>query len=157
MRPLLVICFTAFAVLGFSGSATCEDAVTVSTDAQQQAKTAPKEPAFKDKSFVGSNDWQGEGRIIESKADKRNLSSGDVVYTDLGSDKVKEGSLCDIFRKGDPVKDPSTGRNIGYEIRHIGTVEIIGDVRPETSLAKIINSMEAVKVGDELKIPQNQQ
>ena len=56
------------------------------------------------------------------------------------------------FRKGNEVTDPDTGKMLGYEIRHIGTAQIVGNVGVNSSLARIKDCREAVQVGDELKI-----
>ena len=107
---------------------------------------------FRDKSFVGPKQWKGDGDIIESKDEKLNLSTGDLVYTNLGSYDVKEGEICDVFRKGNEITDPKTGKLIGYEIRHIGTLQIIGNVGVNSSLARIEGSREAIQIGDEIKL-----
>lgn len=111
----------------------------------------------KDKSFIGSGNWKGDGAIVESKTVKLDLSAGDFVYTNLGSYDVKEGTVCDIFHKGNEVTDPDTGKLLGYEIRHVGTLQIVGGVGVNTSLAKITSSTEAVQIGDELKIIEGSQ
>ena len=63
-------------------------------------KTPAKSDKLKDKSFIGSKNWKGDGSIVESKDEKLNLSTGDFVYTSLGSYDVKEGTICDISVKG---------------------------------------------------------
>jgi len=117
-----------------------------------QEKIAQNKERFKDRSFIGSKNWKGDGSIVGNRDNKYNLVAGDTVYTSLGSYEVKEGTQCDVFRRIAKVKDPHTGRYLGYEIRHLGVVEIIGNVGIDTSLAKIVNSTDTMMVGDLLKV-----
>ena len=125
---------------------------TDNTGAAGDESTFSNSDKYRDKSFIGPKNWVGDGDIVESKDEKQNLSRGDLVYTSLGYDAVKEGAICDIYRKGSKITDPGTGKLVGYEIRYIGAIQIIGKAGINSSLARIIASNEAVLVGDELKI-----
>ena len=111
-----------------------------------------KAEVFKDLSFAAPKKWRGDGRIVSEKEKKMMLSAGDVVFTSLGSEKVEEGTKCAIFRKMKKMKDPDTGKFMGYEVRHLGFVKITGNVKERASVAMIINSREPIRLGDILEI-----
>ncbi len=175
-KIVLLFSFSVCLVLLFSRVSFCEDysygsestqqesvSAAESTDAQSNAEYA--EPSntlfterfsgdkkFKEKSFLSAKKWKGDGNIIGDKDKKVSLTAGDIIYTNLGSYEVKEGTRCDVFRKNGKVKHPKTGKLIGYEVRYIGVIEITGDVGVESSVARVVNSREPITVGDELKI-----
>ncbi len=107
---------------------------------------------FEDKSFIGSRNWRGDGSIVANRDYKYSLVTGDIIYTSLGSYEVKEGDICDVFRKVDKVVDPQTGKYLGYEIRYLGQIEIIGNIGIDSSLARVVSSLDTMKVGDQIKI-----
>ncbi|MFC1501190.1 hypothetical protein ACFL58_01925 [Elusimicrobiota bacterium] len=111
-----------------------------------------REESFKDLSFAAPKKWRGDGRIVSVKEKKMMLSTGDIIFTSLGEEKVQAGTKCAVFRKIKKMKDPDTGKFMGYEVRHLGYVEIAGNVKERASVAVITNSREPIRLGDILEI-----
>jgi len=64
-------------------------------------------------------------RAYYSDKDKKLLiSAGDTVYINIGSNKVKPGDRCVVFRIMGRVKDQNTGEYLGYEVRRIARLEL---------------------------------
>lgn len=169
----LMLSFSACMVLLFSRISFCEDysssaeeslAPAESSDVQSEsgnsaepstvllAERTSGESKFVEKSFLSPKKWKGDGNIIGEKDKKVSITAGDIVYTNLGSYEVEVGMRCDVFRKNGKIKHPKTGKLVGYEVRYIGVIEIIGKTSLDSSVARVINSREPILIGDELKI-----
>jgi len=104
-------------------------------------------------SMVVSRDWTIDGVIVGEKDKKLMIAAGDTIYVNLGKDKVKNGDLCQVFRKVGKVKDPNEyGGSLGFEVRRIGKIQITGDTGDNVSTAKVIVSYEPLLIGDAVKI-----
>ncbi|MGA2089838.1 MAG: hypothetical protein ABSH12_00030 [Endomicrobiales bacterium] len=123
--------------------------VIIAAPAGSDDKSHTADPAiYKADGFIASKDWTGDGIIVSEKEKKLMISDGDSVFVSLGSDKVSPGTTCTIYRKMDKVINPDTGKNLGIEVRLIGTLEISDFTGKDSSAAKIINARESVEVGD---------
>lgn len=153
-RLMLVLTFVAFA-----GAAYAEEQEAAPQQAEQQSgstfipsKKSDEKKLYGAKSVVMPLDWEADGYIITDADKKVLISAGDTVTVNLGSDKVKPGTRCEIFRVVKKVKDPKNRRHLGSEVLRMGFLEITADVGDGVSSAKITSSNDPLKPGDALKI-----
>jgi LysM repeat protein len=126
--------------------------------AAEEAAQAPATKTAKSKkssgllttgTFLSKEEWEGSGRIVGDKEHKMLLSVQDVVYLNIGSSNgVKPRMRGAIYRQGRMIRDNKTGEKLGYSVNRVGTLEIAQEVTDETASAVILNSNDAVKVGD---------
>ena len=91
--------------------------------------------------------------IAGEKDKKLMIAAGDTVYINLGSDKVKPGTICVVYRRIGRIKDPGeVGENLGVEVRRVGKLEVSDDIGRNVSSAKVIVSYEPIETGDGVKI-----
>lgn len=164
-RLMLVLTFVAFAGAAYAEeqeAAAQQDeqaaaSVEAGSDGSQVSKFIPSKKSdekklYGAKSVVMPLDWQPDGYIITDADKKVLISAGDTVTVNLGSDKVKPGTRCEIFRVVKKVKDPKNRRHLGSEVLRMGFLEITADVGDGVSSAKITSSNDPLKPGDALKI-----
>jgi hypothetical protein len=115
-------------------------------------ETVPLPPAgkryYSSDSFVAPVDWVAEGMIVRDRDKKLMISEGDTVFVNIGADRASPGTRYQICRRGEKMKDMTTGDVIGYEVRIVGALELTAEIGPEISTAKIINSREPLEIGD---------
>ncbi|RJF97457.1 LysM peptidoglycan-binding domain-containing protein [Noviherbaspirillum saxi] len=82
-----------------------------------------------------------EGRVILGKNDKA------YVRGDL-----KSGTSFQVFRPGTPLKDPESGKVMGYEAAYLGTVKLEREakVANEAHVFRVVTVKEEMAVGDRL-------
>jgi len=73
--------------------------------------------------FIQPNQVQGVGYIVDSRDDRLNYGSHDFVYLKL-EQPAKVGTLFDVFRSTDAVRDPQSGNALGLLVRHMGQIRI---------------------------------
>jgi len=105
--------------------------------------------ALKRQDFISPNAVQGVGYILDSPDERINYGADDKVYLKL-TIPVHAGDIFDIFRTGDPIHDPKTGKVMGALINHLGQVEAITQSNGVTE-GRIIHSYEEISRGDRLK------
>ena len=102
-----------------------------------------------------------EGRIMLTRGDRGYARSdkGDGLMLTKGSE-----TLYRIFRNATPLKDPGTGKVLGYEAQYVGTAELVRSEGTQDSTGKdgktvtdivpatidIVNSKEEIKTNDRL-------
>jgi len=74
--------------------------------------------------FIQPEAVQGVGHILGAEDQRINFGANDSLYLKFNKQPVKEGSLFDIFRTGDPVSDPVTGKAIGVLVTHLGQIRV---------------------------------
>lgn len=99
--------------------------------------------------FITPEAVQGTGYILDSVDERINYGANDRLYVKLLAD-ASEGDVFDVFRAGDPVRDPRTGKDIGVLINHLGQVEITGS-SDGIYRAIVLNAFEEISRGDKLK------
>lgn len=94
-----------------------------------------------------------DGMIVESMVDDLTiLGSGDVIYIDKGKeDGVQIGNTIDVIRTGDPL---SRGSDAGLPNEVVGRMVIVG-MRGRTSTAVIVDSFDALRIGDRVRMVNN--
>jgi len=75
--------------------------------------------------FIQPEAVQGVGYILGAEDQRINFGANDSLYMKFNKQPVEEGSLFDIFRTGDPVLDPATGKAIGMLVTHLGQIRVI--------------------------------
>lgn len=101
------------------------------------------EPAFADSAL--------EGYIVASKESMVTYGEKDIVYIDLGKKNgVKPGTGFIVYKKGERIKDPATGKKYMLPPTTIGKLMAI-DIKEETSVAIITNSIEEMRDGERIK------
>jgi len=153
-----------FALVGFAYAA--DDAAKDSDDSSGITVDATKPPAsgfiaskksnakkyYFAKSLIVPESWAPDGTIIGDPDKKLLISEGDSVYLNLGSDKVKPGTKCEVFRILRKIKDPKERNILGFEVMKMGIIEMTGDVGEKASTAKVVTSNDPLQVGDVVKI-----
>jgi hypothetical protein len=101
--------------------------------------------------FVAGADWEFDGFVAGGQ--DSNIRSmfylNDLVYVNIGSQHgMSTGDKIGIYKRGDRVKDPQTGKFIGYEVRRAAIGRATDRVEDEVAAVRITNTYEAVEVGD---------
>jgi hypothetical protein len=97
--------------------------------------------------FVTLEELEGAAAIVGGPANQTMLTDHTVVEIGLGNGEIAVGDQLDIFRPGDLVVDPSTGRNMGRLTVQLGWLEVTG-VHDETATAVIRLSRSEIVRGD---------
>ncbi len=101
--------------------------------------------------FVAPADWEFDGFVAGGQDQEvRSLYYlSDLVYLNIGSDQgFNTGDRVGIFKRGQRIRDPQTGRFLGYEVRRAALSEVTDRVDAQTCSVRIIQANEAVEVGD---------
>jgi hypothetical protein len=99
--------------------------------------------------FVTLEELEGAATIIAGPANRTVFSDHTAVEVGLGSGEVAVGDQLDIFRPGDLIVDPSTGRNMGRVTKQLGWLEVTA-VHDESASAIIRLSRSEIMKGDHL-------
>ncbi len=105
--------------------------------------------ALKRQDFIAPEDASGVGYILDSPDERINYGQGDKVYLRF-KHPVDEGEVFDVFRTGDPVRDPTTGKIAGVLVEHLGQIEVMAG-REGVARGRVIESFEEISRGDRLK------
>ena len=97
--------------------------------------------------FVTMEELEGAATIISGPTNRNMLTDHTPVDIGLGQSEVAVGDQLDIFRTGDIVIDPSTGRDMGRVTMQLGWLEItsVGD---ESAIGVIRLSRSEILRGD---------
>jgi hypothetical protein len=96
-----------------------------------------------------ADEYPGIGEITYSPMDRQIVSKDDTVYIKSDSDDIMDGKRFFVIRDIKMVRHPVSNNKIGHQIRIVGILEVIGKDNNMTK-AKVINSFEAVQLGDGL-------
>ncbi len=99
--------------------------------------------------FISPEIIKGAGYILDSPDERINYGEGDTVYLKFTS-PVKDGDVFDVFRTGNPIRDPKTGKVAGVLINHLGQIEITSQAYG-IARGRIVRSFEEISRGDRLK------
>ncbi len=95
--------------------------------------------------------WKFDAVIVSGKdqQDKSIFSSQDIVYLNAGTSKgLAPGVRCGVYREGEKMDDPETGKTLGHEMKRMGTLEITQDASARHSSGVILDSVDTIQVGD---------
>lgn len=102
--------------------------------------------------FVSPDRWKHLGTILSSEPPKILLGTGDIVFTNVGSENgVSVGDKFTIFRTSKPVIHPITGHRAGYKVSVQGVLEIIEVLGKRESTAVITSSFREITRGARIR------
>jgi hypothetical protein len=142
--------------------------MTADTEAQDQMKTnadaegiktekdkKPKSRYYhRAEAFVAGADWEFDGFVAggQDQHQKSMFATNDLLYLNIGSAQgLKEGDRVGIYRRGERIRDPQTGKQIGFEVRKVATSEVTDRVDENTCSIRVVKSFESVELGDLVK------
>jgi hypothetical protein len=101
--------------------------------------------------FVAGPDWEFDGFVAGGQ--DSNVRSmfylNDLVYLNIGGQQgINIGDRIGIYKRGDKVYDPQTGKFIGYEVRRAAYAKATDRVEDDTCAIRITSTFEAVEIGD---------
>lgn len=99
--------------------------------------------------FILPAEEQGMGHILASPDERLNYGVHDRVYLKLDQ-PVKAGTLLDVFRTTDRVRDPATAAPLGLLVQHMGQVEVQSEENG-VYRAVVVKAFEEISRGDRLK------
>lgn len=150
-------------------SAPAEEPMNGSNGAEEATEVAPEvdpsstisEPVEVKKSgkkimsgsdgFIAGPDWEFDGFVAGGQGQEiRSLFiTNDLLYLNVGkAQEIQPGDRVGIYKRGSRIKDPQTGRFIGYEVRRIAISEITDKVDDETCSARVIRTNDGIEIGD---------
>jgi len=100
--------------------------------------------------FIAPDATQGVGYILDSVDERIHYGANDRLYVRLDV-HADAGDTFDVFRRGDPVRDPKTGRLVGVLVHHLGRLRITGRGEGNIYRAIVLEAFEELARGDRLK------
>ncbi|KAA0252351.1 MAG: hypothetical protein EDX89_18960 [Acidobacteria bacterium] len=80
-------------------------------------------------------------------------ADGSTVFLNVGSEAgVSPGDEFDVYRVGDPIKDPDTGEVLGADEKKVGRVRVTAVKGARLSTAAVVTGS-GLQAGDVLKVP----
>ena len=120
-------------------------------EVKQLEEKAPVFREVRSAGFIGDMNYCGIGSITENRDGKILLCEGDVVYVKFKTrEPILIGDRYTLFRPGDAVRNPNTGRKIGRKYNITGNIQII-DQDGGFYTAKIIEAFEEIFNGDRVQ------
>jgi len=99
--------------------------------------------------FIRPKAIDAAGYVLDSPEERINYGANDRIYMRL-STPAEEGSILDVFRTADPVRDPATGKLAGMLVKHLGQVQVTGQSKDITE-GRVLRAFEEISRGDRLK------
>ena len=107
-------------------------------------------PEVRSAGFI-TEELEGIGRIVAAKENKMELSEEDEVYINFEHGiSVQKGDQFTIFKVGDLIQHPHTGKKIGRKVYILGRATIIATNEGKAYTALITRSFEPIARGDEV-------
>ncbi|MDQ6966678.1 MAG: LysM peptidoglycan-binding domain-containing protein [Mariprofundaceae bacterium] len=103
--------------------------------------------------FIRPEAIDAAGYVLDSPDERINYGANDLVYMQLAS-PAEEGSIFDVFRSAEPVRDPATGKPAGLLVKHLGQIQITGNNKG-ISEGIVLRAFEEISRGDRLKPARN--
>ena len=99
--------------------------------------------------FIQADAIKGVGYILDSEDERINYGAGERLYLKINQ-PAQDGDLFDVFRTGDPIKDPDTGKVVGVLVHHLGQIEVRSQ-DDGVYRGVVLNTFEELSRGDRLK------
>ena len=129
--------------------------------AEPQATPTPVEPGAKTAAkkrhmehadaFIAPPDWEFDGFVAggQDQEVRGMFYLNDLIYLNVGTDQgFATGDRISIYKRGQRVRDPQTGRFLGYEVRRAATSQVTDHIDAKNCSVRILQANEAVEVGD---------
>jgi len=100
--------------------------------------------------FIQPDAIKGVGYILSGEDERINFGANDRLYLKFDKLRPEQGDLFDIFRTGDPVRDPVTGKTIGVLVMHLGQVRVVSETGG-IYRGVVEKAFEEISRGDRLK------
>ncbi|EGF30554.1 Uncharacterized protein with LysM domain [Oxalobacteraceae bacterium IMCC9480] len=108
------------------------------------------EPFLSQPLIIEENELQGTPRIVATQEGHVFLGKNDKAYV---RGDLKADTSFQVFRPGLPLKDPETGKIIGYEAAYLGSVKLVQADKSGGNSAHVftvVTAKEEMGVGDRL-------
>ena len=127
-----------------------EEILTENT-VQSTKSVRPAKRTDRADAFLAGPDWPFDGFVAGGQ--DSNVRSmfylNDLVYINIGAQHgIGVGDKLGIYKRGDRVRDPQTGKFIGYEVRRAAIARASDRVEDEVAAVRITSTYEAVEIGD---------
>lgn len=99
--------------------------------------------------FVSPDAVNGVGYLLDSTDERINYGANDHVYIKM-QQPADDGDIFDVFRSGDKIYDPDTGKFIGILVEHLGQIEVTSE-SDGIYRGVILKTFEEISRGDRLK------
>ena len=116
----------------------------------------PPPPAYASDSirkagFISDEELASAGAIIGPKDKKDMMNEGDTVFISFGDgEDVVPGDRFTIFKEGETIKHPVSGKTLGHVVEVVGTLTA-GQVDGDVVTANIDSSFKEIDAGSRLK------
>lgn len=128
----------------------------ISSEMDSIPKPTPKKPAKGQRveradSFVAGTDWEFDGFVAggQDEGVKSMFYQGDLIYLNIGSQQgLNIGDRVALYKRGNKVKDPQSGRLMGFEVRRAGYAVVTDRLDTTNCSVRMAKSFEAVEIGD---------
>ncbi|MBV8665110.1 MAG: LysM peptidoglycan-binding domain-containing protein [Burkholderiaceae bacterium] len=107
------------------------------------------EPFLSQPLVVGEKELNEAPRIVATQEGRVVVGKGDRAYV---RGDLKGGTSFQVFRPAKPLKDPGTGKVIGYEAVYLGTIKLVRAAADpiEAHTFSVANAKEEMGIGDRL-------
>ncbi len=102
-------------------------------------------------SFVAGTDWEFDGFVAggQDEAMKSMFYQGDLIYLNIGSQQgLNSGDRVAIYKRGNKIKDPQTGKFMGFEVRRAAYAVVTDRIDENTCSVRVERSFEAIELKD---------
>ena len=122
---------------------------SLDADAIRSISAADIEPYLVRPLIIEEEEFKDTPRIVATQEGHVFLAKGERAYV---RGDLKGGTAFQVFRPGKPLKDPGTGKVIGYEAVYLGDVKLVrtGKTPDEADSFVVTASTEEMGVGDRL-------
>lgn len=116
-------------------------------DAVQSIASGAIEPFLSQPLIVETDELKGAPHIAASQAGHVYLGKDDKLYV---AGDLKGGSSFQVFRPGNPLLDPDTGKLLAYEATYLGTAKLQVEAKPgvDVHTFTVASSKQEMGVGD---------
>jgi len=105
--------------------------------------------ALRRQDFIRPDEVEGVGYILDSEDERLNYGANDRLYLKLKA-PANDGDVFDVFRTGDPIHDPDTGKLVGVLVNHLGQLEVTSE-SDGIYRGVVLETFEELSRGDRLK------
>lgn len=115
------------------------------------AKRSGSRRVEKADAFIAPPDWEFDGFVSGGQDQEvRSLYYlNDLIYLNVGTQHgFNTGDRVSVYKRGERVRDPQTGRFLGYEVRRAAASQVTDKVGENTCSVRILQANEAVEIGD---------
>lgn len=99
------------------------------------------------RSFIGTSDVASLGTLVEASENRYLIYEGDTVYLEMDDlAAVTPGQRFQLLELGEKILHPATGEPAGYQVNHLGFVEVT-EITPSVAVALVRSSTREIQRG----------